>query len=78
MKKNKNCHQCSNKIYVKPSKLKKHKAFFCSVKCQVLWQKGKGAKFGKENPAYGKTYRTKSTHPEWADKISKTLKKIRC
>ena len=29
---------------------------------------------GKNNPAYGKVYRTKETHPEWAAKVSKTAK----
>jgi hypothetical protein len=29
---------------------------------------------GCRNPAFGKVYRTKETHPEWADSISKTSK----
>ena len=30
---------------------------------------------GKDNHAYGKVYRTSETHPEWAENISKSVKK---
>jgi hypothetical protein len=36
---------------------------YCSRECVNKKQAGKG------NPAYGKVYRTKETHPEWSDKI---------
>lgn len=29
---------------------------------------------GDRNPAFGHAYRTKETHPEWAEKVSKTSK----
>lgn len=32
----------------------------------------KAGRYGKYNPAYGKTYRTKETHPEWAEKTKNT------
>lgn len=41
---------------------------FCSLACRCKGMSGKG------NPAYGKTYRTKETHPEWAAKVSQTSK----
>jgi hypothetical protein len=45
---------------------KERKRKFCSTKCVSLFQTG------EKNPSFGKTYRTKETHPEWAKKVSKT------
>lgn len=45
-----------------------HKTKYCSRACVNTHQKGEG------NPAFGKTYRTKATHPDWAAQISKTSK----
>lgn len=39
---------------------------FCSRNCADKSHTGAG------NPAYGRTYRTKATHPEWAAKVSAT------
>lgn len=60
------CKQC-NKAFVVTFKQRNRK--FCCVKCSQISFKGAG------NPAYGKTYRSKVTHPEWVKKISETHKK---
>ena len=60
------CKQCENDFIV-PYKLRA-KRTFCSRDCYV---KGSG---GANNPAFGRTYRTKETHPEWAAKTSETSK----
>lgn len=41
---------------------------YCSKDCAVKAFSGSG------NPAFGRTYRTKATHPEWAAKMSVTSK----
>src|SRR5690606_13451700 len=45
---------------------------YCSRTCQRVGYKERFK--GKNNPAHGKTYRTKTTHPEWAREISRTQK----
>lgn len=42
------------------------KRMTCGKECQSILQSGDG------NPASGRTYRTKKTHPDWANSISKT------
>lgn len=64
------CQKCGRPIKVKPS-LALHKKY-CSKKCTDEAFRERFA--GPLNPAYGKVYRTKSTHPEWAKKISQTDK----
>lgn len=59
------CKGCSCKFEVN-YKLRKQK--YCTRDCVNKSFKGSG------NPAYGKTYRTKETHPEWAQKVSSTSK----
>ena len=69
----KNCEICGSefKTYVKPSRPERATRT-CSKECL---KKLKSKIFsGKGNPAYGRTYRTKETHPEWAAKVSKTSK----
>ncbi len=58
------CQKCS-KIFTVKFKSRNRK--YCSRKCV------NEAFVGEGNPAYGKTYRTKETCPEWVEKISKTL-----
>ena len=60
-----NCKQC-NKVFIVAKK--HHKRKFCSRDCVNKFQTGEG------NPAFGKVYRTKETHPEWASRTSKTHK----
>lgn len=57
------CKGCNSNFEV-PRKLRKQK--YCTRDCVNRSYAGIG------NPAYGKTYRTKETHPEWAQKISTT------
>jgi hypothetical protein len=57
------CKNCLKEFFVK-FKLRKQK--YCSRECVNVSLSGAG------NPAYGKTYRSKKTNPEWAEKISKT------
>ena len=57
------CKNCHNNFIVA---YKARKRKFCSRACVDLYQTGTC------NPAYGKTYRTKETHPEWASKVSET------
>jgi hypothetical protein len=61
------CENC-NVIYNVPFKQRNRR--FCSRECVNKFQTGSG------NPAFGKTYRTKETHPEWAIKISDGSKGI--
>ena len=49
----------------------RNKRKFCDNNCYRSSLKGEG------NPAHGKTYRSKKTHPEWAEKIAKTSQKTR-
>ena len=58
------CKSCSKQFVVK---YKSRKQKYCSRECVNNSFSGTG------NPAYGKTYRSKETNPEWAQKISKTL-----
>jgi len=57
------CKGCSC-IFEVNYKLRKQK--YCSRDCINRSFVGSG------NPSFGKVYRTKETHPEWAEKISKT------
>jgi hypothetical protein len=57
------CKGCSC-IFEVNYKLRKQK--YCSRDCINQSFVGSG------NPSFGKVYRTKETHPEWAEKISKT------
>lgn len=57
------CKQCQTSFAVA---FKNRKRKFCSRECVNKFQTGSG------NPSYGKTYRTKETHPEWAKKVSET------
>lgn len=59
------CKQCLNSFVVN-YKFRKQK--YCSRDCVNAAFSGAG------NPAYGKTYRTKDSNPEWCEKISKTSK----
>lgn len=61
----KSCKHCKCSFFV-PKKAEKRK--FCSRNCVNLYQ------VGPNNPSYQKTYRTKLTHPEWANKTSETHK----
>lgn len=45
--------------------------------CKRISDSKKGTMVGELNPAYGKTYRTKETHPEWAEKISEAGKGVK-
>lgn len=58
------CNFCKKCFSVR-FKLRNRK--YCSVKCGQEKNKGSG------NPAYGKVYRTKATHPKWANSISEGL-----
>lgn len=57
------CKNCKITFEV-PFKQRQRK--FCSRECVNQFQTGTG------NPAYGRTYRTKLSHPEWAQRVSKT------
>ena len=46
----------------------RNKKKFCSIECVGAHQSG------DNNPAFGKVYRTKETHPEWAEKIHEKTK----
>jgi hypothetical protein len=61
------CEQCKLTFTVL---FKNRKRRFCCHKCCTTYYSG------TNNPSYGKTYRTKKTHPEWAEKISKTNREI--
>lgn len=58
------CKQCEKPFVV----LYKYrtKRTFCSRECNRKGSSGAG------NPAFGRTYRSKETHPEWAAKVSAT------
>lgn len=58
------CKHCGNSFSVKYKERNKRK--FCSRQCVNKFQTGAG------NPAFGKTYRTKVTHPEWAARTAQT------
>ena len=57
------CKQCEKTFTVL---YKNRNRKFCSRDCVNSYQTG------KNNPAFGKTYRTKETHPEWAMRVSST------
>ena len=58
------CEWCKTEFI--PKRKQKRTPRFCSRACVNAGQAGSG------NPAYGKTYRTKKTHPEWAARVSAT------
>lgn len=62
------CQHCGTKRVrdCKPSQVGKR--VFCDQKCQSLAYKTQFT--GRNNPAYGRVYRTKESHPEWAQAIS--------
>jgi hypothetical protein len=64
------CHICGKSFLVKPFNASLRK--YCSKQCANEALKIRFS--GENNPAYGKTYRSKETHPEWAQKISNTSK----
>ncbi len=57
------CKRCQQQFEVT---LKGRNRKFCSRTCVDAFQTGAG------NPAFGKVYRTKESHPEWAAKTSAT------
>lgn len=57
------CKNCKNTFTVL---FKNRKRQFCSRMCTNIYTRG------ENSPTFGKTYRTKETHPEWAAKISNT------
>jgi predicted transcriptional regulator YdeE len=59
------CKKCQNTFSV-PYKSRNRK--FCSRDCVNSYQ------VGENNPSFGKTYRTKETHPEWALSVKQTHK----
>ena len=66
------CQICGCDFKIKPSQLQKRKT--CSKECQgKLYQTSFS---GNNNPAFGKTYCTKETHPEWAENIKVGTKGI--
>lgn len=65
------CMICGKLRYYKQSltiKILNGRKTYCSHKCQKIGYKIQFA--GKNNPAYGKIYRTKKDNPDWAKKIS--------
>lgn len=64
------CLQCKQLFVLKTSKAKAEKRKYCSSNCAN--QAFKVQFSGERNPAFGKVYRTKATHPEWAAKMSVT------
>lgn len=64
------CLQCKQLFALKTSKAKAEKRKYCSSNCAN--QAFKVQFSGEKNPAFGKVYRTKATHPEWAAKMSVT------
>jgi hypothetical protein len=67
-----NCLRCGiEKIYNRINRIPK----YCSRNCQNLHAKETGKFKGENNPSFGKKYRSKETHPEWANLISETHKK---
>lgn len=65
----KHCEQCNAEFQVTLAKSSKR---FCSKACVNAHYRESGMYAGKNNPAAGKIYRSKSTHPEWAASIAKT------
>lgn len=64
------CSICGVTSYVKLSQVGRKKC--CSTNCtKVLFR---DMFSGAGNPAYGRTYRSKASHPEWAQSISQTQK----
>ncbi len=67
-----NCLRCgADKFYNRINRIPK----YCGRNCQNLHAKETGKFKGCNNPSFGKSYRTKQTHPEWAKSIGETLKK---
>ncbi len=64
------CSICGSTSHVKRSQLEKKKC--CSIACTKILFHDMFSGIG--NPAYGKTYRSKITHPEWVCSISQTQK----
>lgn len=58
------CEWCKSGFV--PKQKQKRTPRFCSRACVNAGQSGRG------NPSFGKTYRSKETHPEWAAKVSST------
>ena len=57
------CIVCGTKEFVR---YKHRERRFCNRMCYKVWA-------STNNPARGKVYRSKATHPEWAENISKGL-----
>lgn len=68
------CQECGIEILVTKQKSLKKK--YCSRNCQAKHYRESGMFSGEKNPSYGKVYRTKITHPEWAKKIRSNTKGI--
>lgn len=66
------CCACGASKWVKPSQAKKLMSFSCSGNSECRRKQLSMQTAGERNPAYGKTYRTKETHPEWAANIAST------
>ncbi len=64
------CKSCGKSFTGYGSHFKNQK--FCSSQCVI--ENNKLLFSGSGNPAFGKTYRTKESHPEWAKKVSDTHK----
>lgn len=64
------CEICSKQFdrYTKPSLKKPCRT--CSSECRRILRTQIFS--GERNPAFGKAYRTKVTHPEWAARVSQT------
>lgn len=62
------CQWCQKQFFVRASRAKRQK--FCSKTCTDASFKVRFT--GKNNPAYGQVYRTKATHPDWANQIADT------
>lgn len=63
------CGFCKKTYTVHTSPSKARKRLYCSKQCTNEDYKLRFA--GDKNPAYGKVYRTKESHPDWAAAISK-------
>lgn len=63
------CKNCGINFFRKTKKSNNSVGVFCSKKCSGSYMSG------KNNPAYGVTYRSKQTHPDWANSIKKTMKR---
>src|SRR4051812_5629451 len=60
------CRNCQTQFQV--AFKYRNRGFYCSQQCSREYMKG------ENSPTFGKTYRTKETHPEWAASIRKTTK----